>query len=163
MSRLRIVIVFVAFAFTAVESQAPARRNLPKSADTVQVWSDAASLRGRLGVVRRVAADTLLIGLRTTESPRVFLDTPISTASVTRIDVMTGRGPSGKRTFAATLGAAVFSGLLGATIGRLASDPDEGSERATQTAFGGLGGFAIGGVIGAYLGSQPVAKWVRVY
>ena len=166
--------LIVVLAAGAVDAQPVARRADPRPADTVRVWAEAPTLSGRLGVVRRVTADSLILGMQAAGAPRLYLDMPISAAAVRRIDVMTGRGPNQGRAFASTIGGVVLGGLAGGFVGN-AREPeicDAGCEaaggarhefRGGTTILGALLGAGVGAIVGAYLGSQPVAKWSRIW
>jgi hypothetical protein len=167
-------VLMVVLAAAVADAQQASPRTLPKVADTVRIWAESPSVDGRLGVVRRLGDDTVIVALRTSGRNPAFLDTPLSPVAIRRIDLLTGRGPDRGRAFGSTVGGALLGGLIGGTIGNMTEPEicDAGCEalggtrsefRGGKTLISALAGAGIGAVIGAYLGSQPVARWSRIW
>jgi hypothetical protein len=165
--------LIVVLAAGVADAQAVSRRTLPKPADTVRVWADSPTLNKRMGVVRAVGPDSVIVGVRSSEGKGPFLDMPLATTAIRRIDLMTDRRPDQGRAFAFTVGGVLLGGIAGGMMGQRGDEVcDAGCEAAGgtrqeftggKTIIGALAGAGIGAVVGAYLGSQPIAKWSRIW
>ena len=161
----------------AAAAQSAAPRSLPRPGDTVRVWADRPPLTGAQGIVRRVTTDTVVFALRSAQT-RELLETPVAVSTLQRVDLIDLRSAGAERKSAWIFGGALVGAGVGALIGYKTADvscdadcqatggggfDSPESRRGISAFIGGLGGLAIGALIGAVQGSQPVSGWRKVY
>ena len=144
-----------------------------RAGDTVRVWSETPVHRGSKGTVARSSGDTLVLSLYSPAS-RTWIDSPLATRNVMRLDVFEGRKPSRTRTvigFAsgAALGAGA-GGYIAWAMSPLSCNTPCSGETAVddvvsgfvRVGFGALVGAAVGSTVGYLIGHRPVEHWRRL-
>ena len=164
-----------ALLITAVSASAQAPRSIPAVGDSVRVWAAAPGLEAARGTVRRVADDTVVFTFRSAVS-REWLDTPVATRNISRIEVPDGFQRSRKRTAIGYAAGAVLGLAAGGYIAWRVSplycnttpcqtnvSAEEAVWYSSTILVGGITGATMGGAIGWAIGRRPVARWRQVY
>lgn len=152
--RLALSLTAISLAAMATSPALAAQRWTPLSSlgpgDTVRVWATQPRLVGAVGLVDRLASDTLALADlpgRYALLGRGALPIP----AITRLDVRRGYRRSGGRAAVGVVLGLAGGAVVGAAAGVLlecgASCSDENNE------FAGLAGFVLGGGLGALAGA----------